>query len=172
MPIETKSLRLIPHIPQHLLASLDSANAYEKTSGLRGANGVREFVLAASPDFMAQLQNATAPDPWRFGFGVIHKIDNRLIGLCGFTGPPDSESIAEIAYSIAPDYQGKGYATEAAMALVDYAFQSGRVESIRAHTLPQTNASTRVLQKCGFVRAGESIDEGKIVWRWERAARK
>src|SRR5262249_50152961 len=93
-----------------------------------------------------------------------------MIGLCGFTGPPDADGIAEIAYSIAPAYQGRGYATETAQALVDYAVASGRVSVVRAHTLPETNASTRVLGKCGFKKTGTIVDpENNLVWEWELA---
>jgi len=43
------------------------------------------------------------------------------------------------------------------------------VRLIRAHTLPEPNASTRVLQKCGFEQVGEVTDaEDGLVWRWER----
>jgi [ribosomal protein S5]-alanine N-acetyltransferase len=158
------------------------------------ADGVREFLLAASPEFVAQLQNASAPDPWKFGFAIVHKIDNgaggsratstgkparvdepggesikTVIGLCGFTAPPDENGSVEIAYSIAPSYQGKGYATEAAMALIEYAIESRHIRTIRAHTLPETNASTRVLQKCRFKKIGEVRDpENNLVWQWEK----
>ena len=64
-----------------------------------------------------------------------------------------------------------GYATEAAQSLTEYAFSSGKVRVVRAHTLPEPNASTRVLTKCGFRRIGEVIDpEDGLVWRWERDA--
>jgi ribosomal-protein-alanine N-acetyltransferase len=70
---------------------------------------------------------------------------------------------------VAPSYQGNGYATEAASALVDYAFNSDGVKTVRAHTLPEFNGSTRVLEKCGFKRIGEIVDlENNLVWRWER----
>ena len=76
----------------------------------------------------------------------------------------------EIAYGIAPEHQGKGYATEAAEALTAYAFGSGQVRVVRAHTLPESNASGRVLTKCGFRNIGEVIDpEDGLVWRWEKA---
>ena len=58
--------------------------------------------------------------------------------------------------------------TRVAQALAHYAFRSGRVSLVRAHTLPQENASTRVLTKCGFDFVGEVIDpEDGLVWRWE-----
>ena len=170
--LETNRLKLTDHDPKHILALLESSDEYENVSGIRVAEGVRDFLLSASADFFAQLQTAPAPDPWKFGFAILHKIDNVMIGMCGFTGPPDSDGAVEIAYSIAPAYQGKGYATEAAMALVDFASRDNRVRIIRAHTLAQTNASTRVLEKCGFKKTGEMVDpENNLVWRWERNRR-
>jgi ribosomal-protein-alanine N-acetyltransferase len=169
MTIKTKNLTLIPHVPAHLLALLDGGEEYEKTSGMRIANGVQEFLLAASGDFIAELRTATAPDPWRFGFAIVHQADNIVIGLCGFAGPPDSDGAVEIAYSIAPVYERKGFATEAAAALIDFASRSGCVSIVRAHTLPEVSPSTSVLEKCSFRKAGEIIDsENNPVWRWER----
>ena len=164
-----ENLTLVAHIPRQLLALIESTAAYEKSSERRIADGVREFLLAASPDFLSALQEATAPDPWRFGFAIVHRIDHVVIGLCGFTGPPDSDGLVEIAYSISPDYQGRGFATEAATALVDFASSSGRARTVCAHTLPEMNASTRVLEKCGFRKTGEIFDsENDLVWRWEK----
>jgi ribosomal-protein-alanine N-acetyltransferase len=95
----------------------------------------------------------------------------REVGSAGFKGPP-TEGVVEIAYGIDPDHQGKGFATEAAHALTDYAFGSGQVRVVRAHTLPEPNASTRVLTKCGFSHLGEVFDpEDGRVWRWERERR-
>jgi [ribosomal protein S5]-alanine N-acetyltransferase len=168
--LETKNLRLLPHVPAHLIALATSEEAYAECSGIRIASGVRDFLLAGSADFMARLRAATEPDPWNFGFAVVHKIDNRMIGFGSFTGPANSEGEVEIAYGIAPDYQNKGHATEVATFLVDFAGREPRVKTICAHTLPETNASTRVLQKCGFKKTGEVIDsENNLVWRWERA---
>lgn len=168
MSIETKSLVLVPHVPAHLLALMQSAEAYQRISGLRPAHGVRDFLQAGSPEFFAKLGAATEPDPWEFGFAVIHRIDNTMIGFASFTGPPNSGGIVEIAYGIASGYQSKGYATEAAAALVELASRDERVTTICAHTLPETNASTRVLEKCGFRKTGEIIDsENNQVWRWE-----
>src|SRR4029450_4975257 len=61
-----ENLTLVAHIPRQLLALIESTAAYEKSSGLRVADGVREFLLAASPYFLSASQEATAPDPWRF----------------------------------------------------------------------------------------------------------
>jgi RimJ/RimL family protein N-acetyltransferase len=70
---------------------------------------------------------------------------------------------------VAQEHQGKGYATEAAEALVNYALGHSQVRVVRAHTLLESNASARVLTKCGFRRIGEVIDpdDGRV-WRWEK----
>jgi RimJ/RimL family protein N-acetyltransferase len=80
------------------------------------------------------------------------------------------DGIVEISYGIAPDYEGDGYATEAAQALVDFASLCGEVRLIRAHTLLDAVASKRVLAKCGFQHVGETVDaEDGLVSRFERA---
>ena len=170
MTIQTKNLILAAHLPRYLCALVHGADEFQNISGLRVAKGIREQLLSASAEFMKKLENAKQADPWQFGFAVIHKIDNVLMGMGGFPGPPNSEGVAEIAYGIAPNYQGRGYATEVANALIDFASRDARVKTICAHTLAETNASTRVLEKCGFEKVGETTDpeNGVAVWRWER----
>jgi len=122
-----------------------------------------------SPEWLALVQGATSSDPWIFGFVMWLRNEGKQVGRCGFTGPPGPDGVVEIAYGVDPDYQGRGYATEAAKGLVSFAFGDPRVGIVRAHTSPQENASTRVLTKCGFSRAGEHIDhEAGVVWRWEQ----
>jgi len=173
MNLETKSLKLIPHEPRHVLALIDGPEHYERSTGHKPANGLRDFIVSkeVSPEWLAQVKSATSYDPWTHGFCAVHKASGLAIGACGFKGPPGEDGAVEIAYGIVPDYQGNGYATEAAQALVAYARNSANVRTIRAHTLPEKNASTRVLLKCGFHQVGEIHDpEDGIVWRWELPA--
>lgn len=124
---------------------------------------------AVSPAWLALLDGSSAADPWIHGFTLIDRANGDTVGRCGFKGPPGTDGVVEIAYGMAPEHQGKGYATEAAAALTDYAFSQREVRVVRAHTLPEINASTRVLTKCGFRRVGEVIDpEDGLVWRWEK----
>jgi RimJ/RimL family protein N-acetyltransferase len=56
-----------------------------------------------------------------------------------------------------------------AAALVEIAERTAGIARVRAHTLPEGNASTRILEKLGFERIGETVDpEAGQVWRWER----
>lgn len=168
--MESSRIRLFPHTPEHLRALLEGSEVYERRFQIKIAEGVREFLTGpeVSTDFLERLNRSPAPDPWKDGFGVLHITENVIIGFCSFTGPPTAEGMVEIAYGIAPGFQGRGYATEAARAIMAYAFATGKVRTIQAHTLPQDNASTRVLSKCGFKMIGEVIHpEDGAVWRWE-----
>jgi ribosomal-protein-alanine N-acetyltransferase len=167
--ILTERLRLIPHRPEELKALMRSEEEYEQVSGRKLAEGLRDFFVSGevSQEYVDSLDRPG--DVWAFGFAILLRDEQLVIGACGFKGPPDAYGMAEIAYGIAPGYQNRGYATEAAAALVAFATESGRVRTARAHTLPEPNASTRVLTKCGFTFAGEVVDpdDGRV-WRWAR----
>lgn len=121
-----------------------------------------------SADWLARFLASSVMDPWTHGFRLVHRESGNVVGACMFKGPPVN-GVVEIAYGISPDQQGKGYATEAAQALVSYALTSGAVRLIRAHTLPDSAASKRVLTKCGFQYVGEVIDpDDGLVWRFEK----
>ena len=171
MTIETVHLQLLPYAPEHLLALIDGVQQYEQQFGLQAADGLRAGIVSneVSPAWLTLLRASVTPDPWVHGFAVVHRESRLVIGSAGFKGPPDKSAMVEIAYGIVPGYQGRGFATEAAAALVAFAFGSGRVRVVRAHTLPTNEASTRVLKKCGFEFIGEVVDpEDGLVWRWER----
>ena len=153
-PIETRRLRLVPKTLAEVRAQIDVMNAEQRAE--------------LSPGWLAQL-NGTSADLWTLGFAIVDRGTDTVVGTCGFKGPPGADGIVEIAYGVTPDQQGKGYATEAAEALVAYAFGGEHVRLVRAHTFAATNASTRVLAKCGFRPVGEVDDpDDGSVWRWER----
>lgn len=154
VPIETRRLRLVPKTLAEVRAQLEVMNADQRAE--------------VSPEWLAQLDAATV-DRWTLGFAIVDRGTHAVVGTCGFKGPPGADGIVEIAYGVTPDQQGKGYATEAADALVSYAFGEDQVRLVRAHTFAAANASARVLTKCGFKAVGEVIDpEDGLVWRWER----
>jgi len=171
MTLDTLRLWLVLCDPKQLIALIDAPGRFQEIVGYPLAEGLHDMYTssAVSPDWLAALRTSVGADPWRHGFFVVHRDSQQVIGSAGFKGPPDPAGMIEIAYGIAPVHQGQGYATEAATALLDYAFGTGRVRLARAHTLPEANASTHVLTKCGFAFIGPVIDpEDGPVWRWER----
>jgi RimJ/RimL family protein N-acetyltransferase len=171
MILETARLQLHLHSPENHLALLESAAKFEGKFGMPVAAGLRDFYTSGevSPAWLERLRTATVADPWEHGFAVVPKDQAMVIGGAGFAGPPSEQGAVEIAYGIAPGFQGRGYATEVAGALVQFAINSGRVRLVYAHTRPTPSASTRVLTKCGFTRGADVMHpEDGLVWRWER----
>ena len=80
---------------------------------------------------------------------IIREEDRTLIGGGGFKGLPDAGRV-DIGYVLLDAFQRKGYATEAARALIDWAFIAPRVDRIVGETLPHLSASIRVMQRLGF----------------------
>jgi RimJ/RimL family protein N-acetyltransferase len=156
--MQTKSLKLVLQTIEEARAEVEAMSPADRAH--------------VSADWLARLGALTSADPWTLGFSLVHRDIETVVGSAGFTGPPTADGVVEISYGVNPDQQGKGYATEAAQALTAYAFSSGKVRVVRAHTLPEPNASTRVLVKCGFRQIGEVIDpEDGLVWRWEKHRR-
>ncbi|RZK20989.1 MAG: N-acetyltransferase [Hymenobacter sp.] len=88
-----------------------------------------------------------------------------LVGSGGFTGPPDAAGTAEIGYSIATDWRGRGLATELVSGLVQQAAATGLVRRLVAHTQPENSASQKVLLANGFASTGTDVN-GQL--RFER----
>ena len=168
--MQIANVKLLPHTLEHVRALVEGADAYERRFGLPVADGVREFLTGpeVSEAFLERLHSSTVSDPWTDGLGIVHSADSMLIGLCSFGGPPTADGVVEISYGIAPSYRQRGFATEAAQMLIARARASGRVHTLRAHTLPERNASTKVLEKCGFTLQEEVMHpEDGLIWRWE-----
>jgi ribosomal-protein-alanine N-acetyltransferase len=158
------------------LLGLDRA-AWAKVVDDPAAFAVEHTVtLGADPDLLrtvgrqtvAMLQRTGASTPWT-GYFAVDRAHQTVIGTCAFTAPPDAEGVVEIAYFTFPSFEGRGYASAMAAELVEVAGRTLEVRRVRAHTLPERNASTRILEKLGFDRIGDAIDpEAGHVWRWER----
>lgn len=128
---------------------------------------VGDFLLPVLQQSLDFHRRVGSQPPWHSYFGVESE-EKRLVGVCSFKGNPNAACEVEIAYGTVPGFEGRGYATGMATALVAIAFGSPDVRRVIAQTLPENNASGRVLQKVGMANAGEVMDpeDGKV-WRWE-----
>lgn len=164
--IEAEQLHLIPCEPRHIAALLRSRQDLADMLQVTLPDGWPHFPEAFSPETCARLQADPALDRW-YGYFFIHPQTRALVGSGGFAGPPDADGVVEIGYEIAPEHQNRGCATAAAQALIRYAFSHTSVSAVIAHTLAETNASNRVLQKVGmtFEQAIDDPEHG-TVWRW------
>ena len=78
-----------------------------------------------------------------------------LIGICGLRMEP--RKAPELGYWLGVAYWGHGYATEAARAVIDHAFDDLGLEQLEAGARVSNPASRRVLEKCGFQWTGVSL---------------
>jgi len=134
---------------------------------LMPAGGEREITDPALVGEWAEalrgLSESLAP-PWGLYLARSHGMPSG-VGL--FKGPPDESGWAEIAYLSFLPARRQGVASAIAGQLVTIAGREGAT-GVRAHTMPQRDASTRVLERNGFVLWGEVIDpDDGPVWRWE-----
>jgi RimJ/RimL family protein N-acetyltransferase len=88
---------------------------------------------------------------------MLRLSDRTTVGHCGFRGPPRALGLAEIGYTVYPPYRRLGLATEAAAALVAWAWEHGELTVVAA--VPPANlASLGVVRKVGFIQTGRRID--------------
>ena len=86
------------------------------------------------------------------GFGLFRvglKQSDTSIGMCGLirrTVLPD----VDVGYAILQRYSGRGYASEAAAAMLDYGYRVLKLPRIIAITAPDNSGSIRVLEKIGL----------------------
>ena len=103
--------------------------------------------------------------PW---IGYFATLDNdEIIGIAGFKGKP-KEGKVEIGYGTFKNYQQQGVGTQLCRQLIFLSLQNDSKITITARTLPENNASTRILEKNGFEFAGFVWDENDgDVWEWK-----
>jgi RimJ/RimL family protein N-acetyltransferase len=82
---------------------------------------------------------------------VVLKSEDRLIGHMPFH-PWFTPGVYEIGWVLHGDYQGRGYATEGALALRDHAFGALNMHRVIATCQPENRASWRVMEKLGMRR--------------------
>ena len=86
--------------------------------------------------------------------------DGTIIGACGFGAQTGG---TELGYWLGVDHWGKGYATEAVHAVIDYAFDDLEHEALQAGARVTNPASRRVLEKCGFQWTGVGLYRIKAI---------
>jgi [ribosomal protein S5]-alanine N-acetyltransferase len=106
---------------------------------------------ALPPAFVFEAALVQAGTSWLMPRLLIE--GTALVGAAGFKGEPKNRTV-EIGYNIAPAFQRRGFATQAASLLLDEAFATGEVDRVIARISPANTASRRVLEKMRFIRHG------------------
>jgi RimJ/RimL family protein N-acetyltransferase len=106
----------------------------------------------------------------QFGYGlfsVLLKETGELIGDCGLEQMDvDGQQVAELGYDFRSDVWNRGYATEAACAVRDYAFDVLRLPQLISLIRVGNLASKRVAEKAGMTLAEEFTRYGTRYWKY------
>ena len=89
-----------------------------------------------------------------YDYAIVLRENGRMIGTVGFTTFDLPNYSAELGYVVSPEYQGRGYATEAVSALISFGFEKCDLARISAVCMQENVASLRVMEKCGLKREG------------------
>jgi RimJ/RimL family protein N-acetyltransferase len=118
-----------------------------------------------------QIANDASWAPWSLRAIVLRK-SATMIGSVNFHGPPGVNDTAtpnavELGWTVLPKYRRRGYATETARALMDWAATEHGIRRFVSSTTPNNAPSLRVHEKLGFVRTGQVVD-GEIIFDLRR----
>jgi ribosomal-protein-alanine N-acetyltransferase len=169
--LETTRLLIRPFVMEdlqdvHQLLDVDLAEVHLGTDKYETLNERTEWLQWAA---LNHTQLAKLYQPPYGDRAVVLKATGKLIGACGYVPclmpfeqlpgfDGDLETQAEglyttefgLFYAISPTHQRKGYATEAAQALIDYAFKELKLKRVIATTTYDNHGSQRVMRKLGM----------------------
>ena len=114
-----------------------------------------------------QLAAEPARAPWSVR-AIVRRDDRVMVGFVNFHGPPGTNDIeeagaAELGWTVFPAHRRRGYATETARRLMDWARTEHGVRRFISSTTPGNASSLRVHEKLGFHRTGQVVD-GEIIF--------
>ncbi|WP_417069710.1 GNAT family N-acetyltransferase [Niveibacterium terrae] len=165
--LRTRRLELVPATLALVEAELESSGALAMRLGavVPGCWPPGEYDRAALEFFRERLARDPAAAGWYSWYAIHRPTDSDdavLVGAGGFFGPPGADGIAEVGYSIVPEFRSRGFASELIQALVSHALAKPEVLRVIAHTAPANLASIRVLERSGFRLAGTDDETGMI----------
>ena len=97
---------------------------------------------------------------YNHGRWAVHtKPGMEFIGWCGLKYRPERDEV-DLGYRFIKSAWGKGYASEAAMASINYGFEKLGLRRIVGRAMPGNIASIKVLEKCGMRFVGEELVDG------------
>ncbi|MEO0826400.1 MAG: GNAT family N-acetyltransferase [Cyanobacteria bacterium J06639_16] len=164
---QTPRLRLVPATAHHIACERDRhlelarllncrvPSSWPPTS-VRDVLEIFETTLRERPDEVG----------WHTWYWIARESQPEiLVGSGGFKGPPEQADTVEIGYGTLEAFQGRGFATEAVIALTRHALKQPGVFRVIADCHVENAPSLRVLAKCGFKEVGPGGEVG--TWRFE-----
>jgi RimJ/RimL family protein N-acetyltransferase len=168
--------------PRLELIAFTPALAQAELAGSPTLSAALDAVVPASwppplndPETFRFVADRLSEDPaaagWWFWYVALRGQGPRLLaGTAGFKGRPTADGTVEIGYSVLPEHQRRGIATEACRALLDWAFGWPQVQRVVADTFPDLLPSLGVMRKLDMQPLGPGPEEGTLRQGIERQA--
>lgn len=133
------------------IALEDTSDMFRLHSNVEVQKFTGESILDSEATMAKKIRKRIADYP-KYGYGrwaTFLKHNMEFIGWSGLAYLPEFDAI-DLGYRFLPEYWGKGLATEASLAILDYGFNTLNIETIIAIAMPENRASTRVMEKVGM----------------------
>jgi ribosomal-protein-alanine N-acetyltransferase len=130
-------------------------------------DGVLQYFPNTTPPPLEKIQKFIAglEKHWaEYGYGnwgILPEGESQIIGWAGLQYLPELDE-TEVGYLLNRPFWGKGYATEAAHASLQFGFENFAFDHLIALVHPDNLGSRRVLEKCGMTYV-----ENKVLWGLE-----
>jgi len=159
--LETERLTLVPFTAEFMDA-------------LEGHDRAQQIIRAAIPEgwpddelsgLLSVYAQWIADDTSVVGYGpwiVILRGERVVVGSAGFIGRPNDEGTIELGFGVHPNFRNRGYASEAARALIEWGLDQPAVTRVVAACDQDNGASARVLEKSGKNQVGSA--GGQLHW--------
>jgi RimJ/RimL family protein N-acetyltransferase len=126
-----------------------------------------DFTLADAEAFVASLEGEEpgVPGEW-FQLALESKTDGVLVGDLALHVDAEEPRQAEIGFTLAPEQQGRGFGTEAATALLDWAFPAFGLHRVIAITDALNSSAAALLERVGFRREAHFVENVFFKGAW------
>jgi RimJ/RimL family protein N-acetyltransferase len=148
--IETERLLLRP------TTTTDALFIYQLMNMPKWLKYIGDRKIRSEHNASEYIKEKMMPQQKRLGYSnytVIRKSDLEKLGTCGLYDREGFEAI-DIGFAFLPEYEGQGYAYEAASKLIQVAREAFDVQIIDAITTKDNIASQKLLKKLGLVMIG------------------
>ena len=161
-PIRTDRLLLRRSVPE----DAETISSYRSDPNVNAQQGWdRTDVDSVRADIVEMSRRSPGePGGW-VQYTVEDRESGRVVGDVGLSLADGEPNVIKVGYTIAPEFQGSGFATEAIRALVDYAFDTLGADAVRAHASALNTPSIRVAEKVGMrLIEKRAYRDGDEVW--------
>ncbi len=148
METDRLKLRLIMPSDAEFLHRLMNNEKWHQMIGDRGVYSAEDALI-----YMEERMDSDLNKKGFVNYVMIDKSTGEYVGTCSIHDREGVDGI-DIGYAILSKFEGKGYATEGAKAMVQLAFDHYLLDRVSAITTTENAGSCRVLEKLGFIHKG------------------